>query len=184
MSQNTLENNEKEIKRSLWTRMKAHLIHPELTPKQVAWSFAIGLHICFSPFLGLHTVLVVGLCFAFKTLHRPLVFMAALLNNPWTMVPIATLSAYAGNLLMGRGLTIDLSGVDWTRIGFSSFATQAGFEAMVAMLRPILVPYLLGGIVLSLLAVPFGYVLALKLTRRLRKIRLARASQNDLELES
>lgn len=184
MSRKNVDPNPKDPKPSLWNRIKAHLLHKELSPEQVAWSFAIGLHICFNPFLGLHTVLVVGLCFAFKTLHRPLVLMAAFLNNPWTMVPIATLSAYFGNLLMGRGLQMDFSGVNWSSIGLRSFATQAGFEAMIAMLRPILVPYLLGGMVLSLLAVPLGYFVALKLTRRLRHLRTAGASQNELEMES
>lgn len=149
-------------------RMKAHIVHPELSARQVALSFGIGFSICWNPFLGTHTWLVLGLCFAFKRLHRPLVLATAFLNNPWTMVPIATFSAYFGNILLGRGLDLDFSGIHWNSIGIRSFLTREGFQAMSDMLRPILTPYLLGGIVLSALAVPAGYLLMLWITRRLR----------------
>jgi hypothetical protein len=87
------------------------------------------------------------------------------------MVPIATGSALLGNLLLGRGLGIDLSGVDWTSIRWSSFSTREGFHIMSEMLRPILAPYLLGGFVLSMLAIPVGYFLMLRLAHRLRASR-------------
>jgi uncharacterized protein (DUF2062 family) len=156
----------------LWARVKPHILHPELSPQQVAWSFALGFSICWNPFLGLHTLLVLGLCLAFRHLHRPLVLAAAFLNNPWTMVPIATASAYLGNLLLGRGLNLDLRAVDWRAIGLASFTTEAGFRALLAMLKPILAPYLLGGLVLAALALPTGYFAMLHLTRRLRAAHL------------
>jgi uncharacterized protein (DUF2062 family) len=155
-----------------WTRLKLHVLHPELTPQQVALSFGIGLSICWNPLLGTHTGMVLGLCLLFRRLHRPLMFIAAFLNNPWTMVPIATLSTYFGNLLLGRGFNIDLAGVYWRDIGWRSFASREGFEVMYRMLKPILLPYLLGGGVLCILALPVGYLLALALTRRLRRMHL------------
>ena len=157
---------------NLWTRFKLHVLHPELSPRQVALSFAIGFAICWNPLIGTHTALVLGICLIFRRLHRPLVLLAMLLNNPWTMVPIATISAYAGNLLLGRGLAIDLAGVHWREIGWHSFVNREGFEAMYRMVKPILVPYLLGGSVLCLLALPAGYFAALALTRRLRRMHL------------
>lgn len=157
-------------KRSLRQRMLDHILHPELSPEQVAWSFAIGLAIAWNPLLGTHTWLVLGLCLLFRKLHRPLMIFAMLINNPWTMVPMATVSAYAGNVLLGRGLHIDLAGVAWSSIGWRSFATREGFHSMLAMLKPVLAPYLLGGAVLTLLALPAGYFFMRWLTLRLRKI--------------
>jgi uncharacterized protein (DUF2062 family) len=157
-------------KRNLRQRMLDHILHPELSPEQVAWSFALGFCIAWNPLLGTHTWLVIGLCVAFRRLHRPLIVLAMLINNPWTMVPMATLSAYAGNLLMGHGLHIDMGGVVWNSIGWRSFATREGFQAMMTMLRPVLIPYLLGGAALSLLALPSGYYFMRWLTLRLRKI--------------
>lgn len=153
-------------------RIKQHLLHPEMSPEQVALSFAIGFSICWNPLLGLHTWMVIGTCFAFRRLHRPLMLVAAFLNNPWTMVPIASLSVLVGNVLMGRGWALDLSSIHWHEIGWRSFTSRGGFEGMLAMLRPILAPYLLGGFLLSVLAVPIGYFVVLRLTRRLRTLHL------------
>ena len=88
--------------RGLWNRLKAHILHPELNPEQVAWSFALGLSIAWNPLLGLHTGMVFLFCVIFRRLHRPLMIMAMLINNPWTMVPIATASTWVGNLVRGR----------------------------------------------------------------------------------
>ena len=159
-------------KPNLWARLKLHILHPELTPQQVALSFGIGFAVCWNPLIGIHTALVIGLCFLFRRLHRPLMLIAAFINNPWTMVPIATLSAYLGNLLLGRGFRLDLSGVHWREIGWRSFSSAEGFDAAYRMLKPILLPYLLGGFVLCMLALPIGYFAILVLTRRLRRMHL------------
>ena len=152
----------------LWARAKRYMADPDLEPHHLGWSFALGLAIAMNPLLGLHTGLVVASCALFRKLHRPLTLLGAFINNPWTMVPIATVSTLVGNSLLGRGLGIDLSGVDWSSIGWHSFSTREGFHLMAEMLRPILVPYLLGGFVLSLLAIPVGYFLMLRLAHHLR----------------
>ena len=157
-------------RRGLRQRMLDHILHPELSAEQVAWSFAVGLGIAWNPLLGTHTWLVLGLCVLFRRLHRPLMIGAMLINNPWTMVPMATVSAFLGNLLLGRGLNLDLASIYWSSIGWRSFATRAGFDAMLAMLRPILAPYLLGGFVMVALSIPLGYAFMRWLTLRLRKI--------------
>ncbi len=163
---------EPHAKPSYWARLKQHILHPELTPQQIALSFAIGCSISWNPLLGTHIGLVIGLCLVFQKLHRPLMFIAVFINNPWTMVPMATASTYFGNLLLGRGLNIDISGVHWRQIGLGSFTSSEGFEAMYRMVKPILVPYLVGGAVLSLVAFPIGYFLILALARRLRRLHL------------
>ena len=43
---------------------------------------------------------------------------------------------------------------------------------MFKMLKPILVPYLLGGMVMSFVALPIGYFAMLAVARRLRKMHL------------
>ena len=146
------------------------ILHPELTPEQVALSFAIGFSLAWNPFIGLHTFLILVLCFIFKRLHRPLMFLACFINNPWTMVPMASLSGLVGNLLMGRGCRPHMRGVHWDQIGWHSFISKEGFDHMYLMLKPILGPYLLGGLVLSTLALPVGYYVMLYITRRLRSM--------------
>jgi uncharacterized protein (DUF2062 family) len=152
--------------------IKRLILHPELSPEQVALSFAIGFSLAWNPFIGLHTLAVLVLCFLFKSLHRPLMLLACFINNPWTMVPMASLSGFVGNVLMGRGAFPDFSGVRWDRIGWHSFISHKGFDHMYIMLKPILGPYLVGGLVLSALALPLGYYAMLLLTRHLRRMNL------------
>lgn len=156
--------------KGLWNRLKAHILHPELSPEQVAWSFALGLSIAWNPLLGLHTGMVFLFCVIFRRLHRPLMIMAMLVNNPWTMVPIATASTWVGNLVRGRFTTTNLAHVQWHDIGWRSFLTWNGFEAMTTMLRPILKSYLIGGTICTILALPIGYFFMLWLAKRLRRI--------------
>jgi hypothetical protein len=163
-------------KTHIWARTKRFLADPTLEPHHLAWSFALGLAIAWNPVLGTHTGLVILFCALLKKLHRPLTLLGAFTNNPWTMVPIATASALFGNLLLGRGLHLDLQGVDWKAIGWKSVTTAQGFEAATAMLKPILAPYLLGGFVMSALAIPVGYFLMLHLAKRLRSPRPAHLS--------
>jgi uncharacterized protein (DUF2062 family) len=157
-----------EAPKGIWARMKAHILHPELTPEQVAWSFAIGLAMAWNPFLGTHTWIILAICFFARHLHRPLMLLACFVNNPWTLVPMATASTLLGNLVLGRGLTLDMRHVHWASIGSRSFSTREGFHAMMSMLRPILTPYLLGGFLFALLSLPLGYWFMLRLTLWLR----------------
>ncbi len=154
----------------LWGRLKAHILHPELSPEQVAWSFALGLSIAWNPLLGLHTALMFLFCLLFRRLHRPLLIMAMLVNNPWTLVPMATASVWLGNLVRGRFDGGNLARIEWHQIGWRSFVTWSGFEAMTTMLRPVLKSYLIGGTLCTLLALPVGYLFMLWLARRLRRI--------------
>jgi uncharacterized protein (DUF2062 family) len=151
---------------------KRIILHPEMTPEQVALSFAIGFSLAWNPFIGLHTGAILLLCFIFRRLHRPLMFLACFINNPWTMVPMASVSGLVGNLLMGRGCRPHFQGVHWESIGWHSFVSRQGFDHMYLMLKPILGPYLLGGLVLSALALPVGYYVMLKVARHLRRLHI------------
>lgn len=159
-----------KLKAGLRHHFKHLILHPEMSPRQVALSFAIGFSLAWNPLIGLHTWVILMLCLVFRRLHRPLMLLACYLNNPWTMLPMASTSALVGNLLLGRGWHLDFRGIKLHTIGWRSFLTREGFDGMCHMLKPILVPYLVGGFVLSALALPLGYYLMLKLTRHLRRL--------------
>jgi len=155
-----------------WQTFKNHIIHPEKTPGEVALSFAIGLSIAWNPMIGLHTVLVIVICMLSKRLHRPLILATIFVNNPWTLVPMATASAYVGNILLGRGLNLDLKSIAWHSLGWRSFVTRAGAAHLMKTLEPILAPYFLGGAILSLLALGLGYVGMRWIAVRMRRVHL------------
>ena len=69
------------------------------TPDGIARSCAVGLYIAFSPFPGLHGVMMLACSTLFK-LHLPTVFLAGSLNNPWTMVPFYSFDYAFGPLLV------------------------------------------------------------------------------------
>jgi len=156
----------------LWGALKNHILHPEMTCEQIALSFGVGFSLAWNPFLGLHTTIILVACFLTRRLHRPIMFLACYLNNPWTMVPMATFSALVGNVLLGRGLHLNLRAIHWHEITWRSFVSREGLDGMFRMLEPILLPYLLGGLVMSALALPLGYFVMLKMARRLRGVHL------------
>ncbi|MBS1986415.1 DUF2062 domain-containing protein [Candidatus Dependentiae bacterium] len=80
----------------------SRLVQPGKSPKKLARSFCIGTFIAFSPFVGLHTVMIFALSWVLG-LECAAVFAAAwLINNPWTMLPIYALDYHAGQFLLCR----------------------------------------------------------------------------------
>ena len=163
------QNNPDAKKPSILSRFRQYILLPELTPRRVAWSFAIGCSIAWNPIIGTHTWVALALCFLVKGLHRPLLLTSTFLNNPWTMIPIASVSVFFGNWLLHGVWWVDLTDIAWKSIGLGSFTSRQGFAAMYAMLKPILGPYLLGGFSASLLVLPIAYWSMLLLSRKLRK---------------
>src|SRR4030095_12712908 len=63
------------------------VLHLQESPHRTALAFAIGSALAFCPFYGFHMALV-GLCtWAFK-LNFIALLAGALINNPWTIMPI------------------------------------------------------------------------------------------------
>src|SRR5262249_22476580 len=71
------------------------LLHVEDTPHRTALSFAIGVAIAFSPLLGIHTLLALGIAFLFRLSRGPML-VGAYINNPWTLAPM-----YMAGTLLG-----------------------------------------------------------------------------------
>ena len=146
------------------------IIQTEATPKQMALSFAVGLAVALSPLIGLHTCITIIICIIFNKLHRPLMLLTCYLNNPWTMLPVASVSVLVGNVLMGHGVHLCLDDINWHEIGLHSFLTQKGLNNMYLTLKPVILPYLLGGFALSVFALPLGYYIMLKIINYSRNL--------------
>jgi uncharacterized protein (DUF2062 family) len=132
------------------------VLHLQESPQRTALAFAIGAGIAFCPLYGFHMVLV-GLCtWAFK-LNFLALLAGALINNPWTLVPILGTTYWTGAALLGRS---DSPTFNWD---------QLGFRAIYEQVMPYAVPFALGGLVLSLVAAILSYPLALYLITRHRQ---------------
>jgi uncharacterized protein len=132
----------------------------EDTPTRVALAFALGVFIAFSPFLGIHTAIALGLAFLFR-LNRVAILAGTFTNNPWTIAPMYTAGTLVGCGLLGVSPT-SLAEVDWSLSG------RAFYESLLAGLGPLLLPFLVGNLVLgaAVALVAFVVVRAVLVARR------------------
>lgn len=138
------------------------VLHLQESPHRTALAFAVGSGIAFCPLYGFHMVLV-GLCtWAFK-LNFIALLTGALINNPWTIVPILGATYWTGAIVLGRS---ESPAFDWNELGF-----QAVYEQVM----PYAVPFAVGGVVLSLIAAILSYPLALYLITKHRQSAAHRA---------
>ncbi len=126
------------------------------SPRRVSLSFAIGVFIGISPFLGLHTLMALAVASMFR-LNRLVTLSGAYITNPWTLVPIYTFCTWIGAKLMGyRGL---LKGLDFHRINilniFSTF-------------KNLLLPFFIGTLLVATIAAVITYVVLFKLLTRIK----------------
>lgn len=120
------------------------MLHLQESPQRTALAFALGVFIAFSPAYGLHTAMVV-LCTWLFGLNFLALFTGALINNPWTIIPILGATYWTGALLLGR---TDVPNFDWQDLSFSGIYQQV---------LPYAAPFILGGLVLSVLGALLSY---------------------------
>jgi uncharacterized protein (DUF2062 family) len=125
-------------------RLAQILLHVEDTPTRVALAFGLGVFIAFFPIFGVHTAMAIGLAFAFR-LNRAAILAGTFTNNPWTIAPMYTTGTLLGCSLLGVS-PASLGEVDWHLHG------RAFYESLIAGLGPLVMPYVVGNVVLGLVA--------------------------------
>jgi len=140
-------------------RTLEQLLRLEDTPHRIALAFGLGIVIAFSPLLGLHTVIALGIAFAFR-LSRAAILIGCYVNNPWTIAPLYLAGTLVGCALLGVS-TEGLATIEWDRHG------MAFYTDVLAHLRPYLWPFLVGNTILGLACGAASYfILRTVLTRR------------------
>ena len=117
------------------------LLQLDDTPHRIALSFAIGVSIAFSPFLGIHTGLALAIAYALG-LSRAAMVIGAYVNNPWTIAPMYTAGTLLGCYILGVPPE-GLSQIEW------EFHGHAFYVAMFQALRPYILPFVLGNSLLG-----------------------------------
>lgn len=115
--------------------------------EKISLSFAVGLFIAFSPLFGTHllTVLLIVLIF---NVNKSALLAGALVNNPWTVIPMYTAGTFLGFLLLNQPLR------DFPKFTFSDFLSLGAFYDKFKF---IFYPYLLGCTVLGIIASVISY---------------------------
>ncbi|NOX21432.1 MAG: DUF2062 domain-containing protein [Nitrospirae bacterium] len=127
------------------------------TPRSIAASFAIGVFIGMSPFLGLHTIMALVVA-NILGLNRMVTLAGAYLTNPWTIVPIYSFCTWFGVKITGYG----------DRVPEINFHEITVFN-IVNVLKSLLVPFFVGTTVVGLVAAGVSYFAIHSAINRLRK---------------
>jgi hypothetical protein len=129
-------------------RLIEAFLHLDDTPPRIAAAFGVGVYIAFHPLFGLHTLMALGIAFAFR-LSRAAVLVGIYVNNPWTIAPMYLAGTTLGCWILGvplEGLR-DIAWDDWDERGF--------YRILLLGLRPYLWPYVVGN---TILGVACGYL--------------------------
>jgi hypothetical protein len=120
-----------------------------LLPSEIAFAVALGNFVGILPFLGLHTVLAIGLAYLLR-LNIVIVFLGTQISNPFSFPFILFVSAQIGNLMLSGSLL------------------NVKFTTELSVLKTYLMPTMIGSIALGLVVGSLSYFLTLSVARRFR----------------
>jgi len=135
-------------------------------PERTALAFAIGVFIAFSPFLGLHTIMAAIIAFVFR-FNKVAIFTGTFVNNRiLTLVPIIIASYAVGAFLTGQPVSLPPDSLELLK--HPRITSGDYWRTLWANARLILVPFAIGGTLLSIVASLISYPLMLRVLRRNR----------------
>ena len=142
------------ITRALVRKWTEALLHVHDTPERTAAAYALGVFFGFSPFLGFHTVLALGVAFVFN-LNRVAVLIGVYSNLPWIIAAYYGLVTAGGAWLLGTKLPPGFAKRIASVFSLSLFHVEF-WRQMARDMRPLFWPYfvgsLIGAIALAILA--------------------------------
>ncbi len=148
------------------------MIHLGESPERTAFAFALGVFIAFTPTFGFHYVTALVIFWLLR-LNLPALLTGTTVNNPLTIAPIYSFCLWIGLLLVGG--REPRKPIDW-ELSWS----------LIKQLRPLVVPFLVGTLVVGTIASICCYWLVYRwlLYRLARRRRLAeqRATKRSASL--
>jgi uncharacterized protein (DUF2062 family) len=148
----------------IWQRALKALLQIDDVPERIAFAFALGVFVGFSPLLGLHTVLGLGLAVLFR-LNKVAVLIGVYMNNPWVVVPFYGFATWFGLWLTGLP-----EGVSLPPVGFLELFRQEFWAWLIGQWR-LLIPALIGSTILCVLLAILSYPIALYVLRKFKEPR-------------
>ncbi len=119
--------------------------------RNISLSFSIGVLIGFSPFLGLHTIIGLSLCFLTR-LSKPALLTGIFVNLPWITVPYYAFATWLGTLVLG------MPGTSFTPGWNLSYVMKPEFRTWLVSKWVLLIPAFAGSILLSILLAALAYL--------------------------
>jgi len=142
----------KNMLKNLRQKLKKILLL-DCPPRMIALSAAFGVVIGFSPYMGFHTVLAIGVSFIFNLPLYPLI-AGAYITNPFTFVPIYTLCYKFGACVTGQEacFPVSFSDMDW--------------QTLTTTAKTFMFPFFIGAHLLGLILGVFAYILTYYLVKK------------------
>jgi uncharacterized protein len=132
------------ITKALVRKWMEALLHVHDTPERTAAAFALGIFFGFSPFLGFHTLLALGVAFVFD-LNRVAVLVGVYANLPWFLAPWYALTTAGGAWLLGTRLPAHFGRRLAEVFSLSMFHVDF-WRQIVQDMRPLFWPYFVGSL--------------------------------------
>lgn len=88
------------------------LLFYEKSPRRLALATSVALYVAISPFLGLHTIMLVVAGWLFKLNIPVLIMVSYTVNNPWTMVPLMAGGYYVGYKILHGFLGLSVAALN------------------------------------------------------------------------
>src|SRR6185295_12874840 len=135
-------------------------------PERTALAFSIGVFIAFSPFLGFHTIAATLIAFLFR-FNKIAIYTGTFINNPFlTVVPIILASYTIGACLLAPPLGIPAEGAALFR--HPQILSGDYYRRLFGSGWELLLPFAVGGMVLSVICSLVAYPLTLRALRSYR----------------
>ena len=144
------------------------LLHIDDIPERTAAAFALGVFFGFSPLLGLHTLLAVGLAFLFD-FNRVAVLLGVYSNLPWFLGPYYALATMVGAQItrhrIPRGFRSQLRALFDLSMLHGEF-----WRRLTDVVKPFAWPYAVGSTLGALLLAAAAYHIALAFVNSRRRL--------------
>jgi len=143
------------------------LLHLHDTPRRTAGAFALGVFFSFTPFIGLQILVSFGIAFLLG-LNRLAVFVGLNANLPWLIVPWYAGTTIVAAQAMGIAVPVDVSDQVSALFSYGIF-TRAFWSHAAGIVRPFLVPLIVGPTIGAAGIATAAYFLARRVLERRRR---------------
>lgn len=126
-------------------------------PQKLALAFALGIFVAFTPTIGLHILTCLVLAWMFR-LSKLVIITASFVNNPWTIVPLYGFCIWFGIKITGDAAPVP--DIAWNELSIST---------VYPVLKPYLLAYVVGTLIVGVVAATISYFLFYWAVVRYRK---------------
>ena len=145
-------------------------------PRRIALGVFVGTFVAFTPFFGAHFLLAPALAWAAGG-NVLASLLATMICNPVSFPVIAYAAIQLGSRILRTGKQVDRAGVEtafesfWHSLVSGLKGGETDWSAVSALFEQVLLPYLVGGSLLGLVAAALAAWLSERAVKSFRKLR-------------